>query len=116
MLDDYADVIRRCQVWVAEADTAVVGILVLTVTDEGFLLDNVAVDPRYHGTGIGRTLLELAESEARRAGFDSVHLYTHEQMTENQRLYARIGYAEYARRTEKGYPRVYMRKPLAACR
>ena len=34
-------------------------------------------------------------------------------MTENQALYARLGYREFERRTEKGYPRVYMRKALA---
>ena len=80
------------------------------------LLDNVAVDPRYHGQGIGRALLGLAEAEARRQRFDSIYLYTHERMTENQGLYIRIGYVEYDRRTEQGYARVYMRKPLPAVR
>jgi ribosomal protein S18 acetylase RimI-like enzyme len=54
----------------------------------------------------------MAESEARSAGFDSIYLYTHEKMTENQALYAKIGYVEYARRLDGGLPRVYMRKRL----
>ena len=33
-------------------------------------------------------------------------------MTENVALYARIGYMEVDRRTERGFPRVYMRKRL----
>jgi hypothetical protein len=33
-------------------------------------------------------------------------------MTENQALYAKIGYAEYDRRFEQGLARVYMRKAL----
>jgi hypothetical protein len=33
-------------------------------------------------------------------------------MTENQALYARIGYAEYDRRSEHGLTRVFMRKQL----
>ena len=57
-------------------------------------------------------LLEYAESEARRQGFDSIHLYAQEIMTENLALYRRIGYVEYARRVEFGLPRVYLRKPL----
>jgi GNAT superfamily N-acetyltransferase len=114
MLDDYAETIGRHSVSVAELDGAVVGVLVLKTTDEGFLLDNVAVDPRHHGRGVGRMLLELAEREARRTGHGSIHLYTHERMTENQALYARIGYVEYNRRVENGYARVYMRKPLPA--
>ena len=113
MLDDYTQVISQHQVFIAELDSTIVGILVLALTDEGFLLDNVAVDPHHHGKGIGRALLELAESRARRAGYKSIYLYTHEKMTENQALYGRIGYVEYDRRIEKGYSRVYMRKDLA---
>ena len=112
MLEDYAEIIGQRQVSVAERDGAIVGVLVLTVTEEGFLLENVAVDPRCHGTGIGRLLLELAESQARMAGHRSVYLYTHERMTENLELYARIGYVEFARRIEKDFARVYMRKQL----
>ena len=36
-----------------------------------------------------------------------------EKMTENQALYARIGYAEYERRAGDGFSRVFMRKRLA---
>ena len=64
----------------------IVAVLVLKVAEEGFLLDNVAVDPVHQGTGLGRWLLAHAESEARRQGFDSVYLYTQEAMTENLAL------------------------------
>ena len=70
--------------------------IVLAVTDEGFLIDNVAVHPISRGTRLGKSLLEFAEVEARRAGFDSLYLFTHEKMTENQALYGRLGYVEYA--------------------
>jgi GNAT superfamily N-acetyltransferase len=86
--------------------------VVLTVTDEGFLVDNVAVHPSRRGTGLGRALLQFAEAEARRAGFDALHLYTHEQMTENLALYSRIGYVEYDRRSQGAFSLVYMRKQL----
>jgi ribosomal protein S18 acetylase RimI-like enzyme len=112
MTDDYAEVIRDRRVTVAEAHGAIVGVIVLTVTDEGFLVDNVAVHPAHRGTGVGRALLELAEAEARRAGFDSIHLYTHEKMTENLELYARIGYVEYDRRPQGAFSLVYLRKQL----
>jgi ribosomal protein S18 acetylase RimI-like enzyme len=112
MTDDYAAVIRDRQVTVAEHDGAIVGVVVLTVTDEGFFIDNVAVHPSRRGTGLGRALLQFAEAEARRAGFDAIHLYTHEQMTENLALYARIGYLEYDRRSQGGFSLVYMQKQL----
>jgi ribosomal protein S18 acetylase RimI-like enzyme len=112
MTDDYAAVIRDRQVTVAEDDGAIVGVVVLTITGEGFLIDNVAVHPSRRGTGLGRALLEFAEAEARHAGFDAIHLYTHEQMTENLALYSRIGYLEYDRRSQGAFSLVYMRKQL----
>jgi GNAT superfamily N-acetyltransferase len=113
MRDDYAEILRtRRSVMVAELGDSIVGVLVLDVTDEGFCLETVGVEPAHWGKGLGRTLLEFAEAEARRAGYDSIYLYTHQKMTENQALYARIGYVEYDRRVEGGLPRVYMRKRL----
>ena len=113
MTDDYAAVISDRQVTVAEHDGAIVGVVVLTVTDEGFLIDNIAVHPSRRRTGLGRALLQFAEAEARRAGFDAIHLYTHEKMTENLALYARLGYVEDERRPENGFARVFMSKRLA---
>jgi len=114
MTDDYANIVGRSAVTVAELDGAIVGLVVLSADgDEGFLIDNVAVDPTQQGVGVGRALLEHAEQEARRAGFDSTYLYTHETMTENLDLYARIGYVEYDRRTEGKLSRVFLRKQLA---
>jgi len=68
MTEDYAEVIRSRQVTVAEINASIAGVIVLAVTDEGFLIDNVAVHPSHSGTGLGRALLEFAEAEARRAG------------------------------------------------
>jgi GNAT superfamily N-acetyltransferase len=112
MLEDYTEVIERRQVSVADVKGELFGVLVLAMTDEGFLLDNVAVHPLSQGKGIGKALLQFAESEARRLGHRSIYLYTNEKMTENQSLYAKIGYVEYDRRSENGYGRVYMRKRL----
>ena len=112
MLDDYDQVVRDHRAYVIEEGGEVIGALVLIEKDGGLLLDNVAVLPSRHGGGIGRRLLEHAESEARRLGYGYLDLYTHERMTENVALYARIGYVEIDRRTEQGFPRVYMRKRL----
>jgi predicted acetyltransferase len=71
------------------------------------------VHPSHRGRGLGRALLELAESEAWRAGFDSVYLYTHEKMADNLALYARIGFVEYKRRSQGDFSLVFMRKHLA---
>ena len=112
MLDDYPQVVRDHRVFVVESGGEIAGAIVL-IEDRGtMLLDNVAVLPSRQGEGIGRRLMLLAEEEARRLGYNCIDLYTHELMTENFALYARNGYEEVERRTEKGFPRIYMRKRL----
>ena len=112
MTDDYDEVVRTKDVVVAESEGEVLGLVVLDVTEERFEIDNVAVAPAHRGTGVGRALLEHAEGEARRRGFDTVHLLTHEKMSENLALYGRIGYVEYDRYPPgEGYL-VLMRKRL----
>src|SRR5262249_42805887 len=83
MLQDYALVIREQHVVIAEADGQLAGVLVLAETDEGFLIDNVAVHPSKKGQGIGKALLVHAEQEAVARGYESVYLYTNDRMTEN---------------------------------
>jgi len=87
-------------------------VLVLAETDEGFLIDNVAVHPRKKGQGIGKALLVHAEQEAVARGYGSVYLYTNDRMTENIAMYTKAGYVEYERRQELGFRRVFLRKSL----
>ncbi len=110
MLMKYDKEIREHQVFVVEESGQIVGSLVLCIKEEGFLLDVIAVEPLWQGRGVGKMLLEFAEVEAQRQGYQSIYLYTHEKMTENQLLYSKIGYVEYDRRSENGLARVYMRK------
>lgn len=112
MLEDFNETIASSQVHVAEALGQIVGVAVFMETNEGYYLDNIAVRPSAKGTGVGRMLLELAEAEAKRHGYDSIYLATHELMHENRALYARIGYEEFDHRVVNGYPRVYLCKQL----
>jgi ribosomal protein S18 acetylase RimI-like enzyme len=112
MLDDYAARVAEGAVWVIEEGSGIAGILVLLPKPDYLLLDNIAVDPVRQGAGLGRRLLAFAEAEAMRCGYREIRLYTHQTMTENQRLYAAIGYEETGRGTEAGYERVFMRKLL----
>jgi GNAT superfamily N-acetyltransferase len=112
MLEDYGEVIDRRDVRVAERDGAIVGVLVLEWSGAEPFIDNVAVDPIVAGTGVGRRLLELAESEARRHGHGGITLSTNERMADNLVLYERIGYVAFEHRTVGAYRRVFMRKAL----
>jgi GNAT superfamily N-acetyltransferase len=112
MLQDYATVIATGQVVVAESDGAIAGVLVLSTTPDGFLIENVAVLPELRGRGIGRGLLIRAEHEANARGHGSLYLYTNEKMVENIAMYVRNGYVEYARQEGQGFRRVFLRKQL----
>ena len=112
MLDDYSKVISEAQVHVAIGASGVVGAIVLRITDDGFYVDNVAVRLVARGSGVGRSLLQLAEAEAVRQGFRSIYLATHELMNENRGMYERAGYVQYDQRVVDGYSRVFLRKML----
>jgi len=114
MLLDIPAAIEAKQVWVADWDGIIVGVLVQYVTEDGFYIDTVAVHPTYQRTGIGKALLQFAEREAVRRGFDSIYLCTHVKMTENQLLYPKIGYVETERKIDEGHERVYYRKQLTS--
>lgn len=119
MLDDYAAIIPMHTVYVTDGlvgngEPDIVGVLVLMESANYFLLDNIAVHPCCQGRGIGRQLMTLAEAVAKERGYQSIRLYTHELMRENIALYAKHGYVETERRIERGFPRVYMQKELAA--
>ena len=110
ILDDYARVIRECEVWVVEEDVSLVAAMVLVPNADHVLVDNVAVHPACQGRGIGSRRLDLAEARARELGVSEMRLYTNALMTQNIALSRRLGWEETDRRHVGGYDRVSMRK------
>jgi ribosomal protein S18 acetylase RimI-like enzyme len=109
---DYAALVDRGQVTVAEVDGELAGALVLIPAPDHLLVENVVVSPAYQGLGVGGKLMRLAEERARAAGIGELQLYTHRLMTENLAWYARLGYEETGRETQDGFDRVFFRKRL----
>ncbi len=112
MSADYAALVAAREVWVAERDGAVVGLLVLRLAADHLLLDNVAVSRDVRGTGLGGQLLAFACAHAREHGRTEIRLYTNEAMTENIAYYPRHGFVETHRAVEHGYRRVFFAKHL----
>jgi GNAT superfamily N-acetyltransferase len=108
---DYGPSVEAGTTWVT--GSPVTAVLTLYPRDDHLYVENVAVDPGAQGRGLGRALMEFAEQEAARRRLRRMALVTHEAMTENQAIYARLGYVETERRVEDGYRRIYMEKPLA---
>jgi ribosomal protein S18 acetylase RimI-like enzyme len=110
VLRDYTGPIEQGAVWVT--GQPITGLISLTPSGDSLLIENIAVHPAAQGTGLGAELMRFAERQAARRNLRRLTLYTHEVMTENQAIYAHLGYREVDRRTEDGYRRIYMQKIL----
>lgn len=97
----------ECEVWLAEQDEALVGLLLL----EDFWVHSLYVDPALTGQGIGSLLLDVAKhARPRRLG-----LWVFETNEGAQRFYLRHGFVEIDRtdgsQNEEGEPDVEMAWP-----
>jgi ribosomal protein S18 acetylase RimI-like enzyme len=110
VLRDYTSYIEQGTVWVA--GEPITGLISLTPMADSLLIENIAVHPSAQGTGLGTKLMRFAEHQAAQRNLPRLTLYTHEVMTENQAIYAHLGYREIERRAEDGYRRIYMEKIL----
>jgi len=113
MDDDYGKKVRDACVLVADDDHRIVGLIVLIEASDHLLIENVAVEPDRQRSGIGRSLLSLAEAHARERGLTELRLYTNVVMVENIRLYTRFGYRETGRRVGSDFERVDFSKRLS---
>ena len=98
--------------WVAHAGTRLVGALRAVQDGELLLIGRIAIAPDMQGEGIGRALLEAAESGSTAT---EAELFTGSLSEANIRLYERCGYVESQRvPQDDGTEQVYMRKRLRA--
>ncbi|WP_300527629.1 ribosomal protein S18-alanine N-acetyltransferase [Maricaulis sp.] len=72
-------------------------VLVRTAADEAEIL-TIGVDPRCRKNGVGRALLERAETEARERGVTRVFLEVSDRNSAARALYQRAGYTGAGRR------------------
>jgi RimJ/RimL family protein N-acetyltransferase/GNAT superfamily N-acetyltransferase len=89
---DYGAILHSHEVWLAQADGAVRGALILEPRPDHLLIWSVAILPAAQNQGLGRRLLAAAEVRARRLGLSELRLYTGERLTANVRWYHRRGY------------------------
>lgn len=107
--DGIADDIANHHVWVAMSGERITGGVIVVFEEDHVVLANVAVDPEATGRGVGRALMQLAETETRKLGFGTMRLSTHVAMPENVRLYEHLGWRETGRAGNK----VHMEKVLS---
>jgi GNAT superfamily N-acetyltransferase len=90
VLAEYAELGRS---WVAvDDDNEVVGYILVDVVDHLGHIEQVTVHPDHQGEGVGRALIEMAESWARRSGMPAVTLTTFSEVPWNKPLYEHLGF------------------------
>ncbi|HTW05715.1 MAG TPA: GNAT family N-acetyltransferase [Streptosporangiaceae bacterium] len=110
MLRDYGPSVEAGTTWVT--GSPITAVLTLYPREDHLYVENVVVHPDAQGHGLGSALMNFAEQEATRRGLPRMALVTHEVMTENQAIYAHLGFTETGRRAEDGYRRIFMEKRL----
>ncbi|MGB1253111.1 MAG: GNAT family N-acetyltransferase [Candidatus Promineifilaceae bacterium] len=90
----------NCFVHVADANGVVVGVTIVTLGEEFFdhspsaHLEVVCVAKSADGHGLGRVLIDNAETEARKRGAGSMSLHVVANNKRARHVYERIGYTE----------------------
>ena len=93
LLADYEKVFADYEVYLAEREGALDGVLILEPRADDLLIWSVATAPATQGRGTGNRMLGFAESRARELGLACIRLYTGEKLTGNIAWYTRHGYA-----------------------
>ena len=111
---DYDAAVRDHVVDMVRLGETAVALIEMEPEDDHLLVVNVAVSPDHQGRGYGRALLAHAEEFALSLGLRELRLYTSVLLTENVKLYERVGYK--VDREEEASPHlgvfVYMSKRL----
>ena len=113
IFEDFGHHINQGNLWLLEYDQTIVGMVVLTPTDDHLLLQSMCVLPGYQGFGFGRSLLKFAEIMAKACCKRSIKLYTNSLMERNQRIYSKFGYRETHRAAYDWGYRVHMEKKVS---
>jgi GNAT superfamily N-acetyltransferase len=96
--------------WVARKNGRLVGAIRAREADGLLLIGRIAIAPDMQGAGIGRMLLDAAESNSTA---EEAELFTGSLSEANLRLYERCGYRETQRvDQEDGIQEIYLRKHL----
>jgi GNAT superfamily N-acetyltransferase len=93
LLADYGQIFRGYEVWLAEYDGRVDGVLILELRPDDLLIWSVAVAPQAQGRGVGNVMLAFAEKRARELSRTCIRLYTGQKLAFNVAWYTRHGYA-----------------------
>jgi ribosomal protein S18 acetylase RimI-like enzyme len=92
LLADYAQVFADYEIYLAERDGALDGVLILAPRADDLLIWSIASGPHAQGRGTGNAMLAFADDRARALGVSCIRLYTGAPLASNIAWYGRHGY------------------------
>ena len=92
LMADYAEVFANYEVYLAQRDGTLDGVLILEPRADDLLIWSVATAPDAQGRGVGNAMLAFAEDRARALGVPCIRLYTGDKLAFNIAWYGRHGY------------------------
>ncbi len=92
--DGIAEDVEANRVILAEANNALLGVVVWLHKGETAMIFNLAVWPDKQGQGVARKLLELVSQKAKANGASRMELKTHRLMQETRSMYRHLGWVE----------------------
>jgi len=92
LLADYVQVFTDYEVYLAESDGVLDGVLILEPRADDLLIWSIATAPHAQGRGTGSAMLAFANGRARALGVPCIRLYTGAPLTFNIAWYGRQGY------------------------
>ena len=113
MLDDYEKLIADGVVYVIAPEDEIIAVLVIWPVEDAMWIDNICVHPGQQRGGVGRALMDFAETKARETGLNLMRLLTNQRFEVNIAYYLSLGYVETRRETTAdGRETVWMHKNL----
>ena len=103
--DSLAEKAKREQAFIAQDGEQLVGCVFLEDRGTHLYLGRYAVDPAFHGQGIGRALMDAAFAHASALGRPEIELQARIELTDNHAIFNRLGFTEFARTSHAGYTR-----------
>ena len=92
LMADYAELITKMEVWLAEERARLKGVLILEARPDDLLIWSIAASPSAQGQGLGQIMLDAAEVRASQLGLGVIRLYTGAVLQSLIGWYARHGY------------------------
>lgn len=112
MAIDYIEALKKHRFDLLFLDQKLAALIETTSDANHLLIINVAVSPQYQGRGLGRRLMDHAESLAATSGYSQIKLYTNKLFAENLAFYDALGYEVEREENFKGGITVYLRKTI----